>query len=84
VSCSQKGETFVVLLYRQFKSGRSIRNTVKCERAQYDLILCVICAGVGGSLRIVCHFTEACVGMVPGALLSATVGQMLTSSDLDA
>lgn len=81
-SYSQKGETFVVLLYRQFKNGRPIRNMVKCRRVQYDLILCVI--GVGGSLRIVCHFTETGVGVVLGAVISVTVGQMLTkSSDLD-
>lgn len=40
--CSQKGETFVVLLCRQFKNGRPIRNMVKCGKAQYDLILYVI------------------------------------------
>ena len=42
LSCSQKGETYVVLLYRQFKNGRPVRNVVKCQRAQYDLILYVI------------------------------------------
>jgi hypothetical protein len=45
-SCSQKAEIFVVLLCRQFKSGRPIRNMVKCQRAQYDLILYVIGVGV--------------------------------------
>lgn len=40
---------------------------------------------VGGSLWILCHFTETSVGMGLGAVLSVTVGEMLTkSSDLDA
>jgi hypothetical protein len=37
---------------------------VKRQTAQYDLILHVIGVGVGGSLRIVRHFTETCVGLV--------------------
>jgi hypothetical protein len=45
-SYRQKDETFVVLLCRQFKNGRPIRNMVKCRRAQYDLILYVIGVGI--------------------------------------
>ena len=51
----------------------------------FDLILYGTGVSVGGSLRIVCHFTETRVGMVLGAVLSVMVGEMLTkSSDLDA
>jgi len=57
---------------------------VKCQRAQYDLISYVICVGVSWwelADRVSFHG----VGIVPGAVLSATVGQMLTkSSDLGA
>ena len=63
------------------KNGSPIRNMVKCQTAQYDLILHVIGVGVGASLRIVCHFTETCRF---GAVLSVTVGQTTKSSDLDA
>jgi len=33
---------------------------VKCQRARYDLILCVIGVGVGGSLRIVSFHGNMC------------------------
>jgi hypothetical protein len=65
------------------KNGRPVRNMVKCQIVQYDSILDII--GIGVSWECKDHVSFHGNRRRYGAVLSVTVGKMLTKcSDLDA